>query len=72
MLWVGNLDLSTELGLLNLQGHVEQRNPGLFDASRHPRVNDLLVHNDTSDQFSVEETLALFLDQLDVLNIGKE
>ena len=66
---VGDLDLGVDLGLLDLQGDVEQGDLGLLDPLGHGRVDRFLVDDDAVDELGVVHGTAVLLDDLDVVHV---
>ena len=66
---VVDLDLRVDLGLLDLEGRVQEGDPGLGDPRGHPRVDLLLVDDDALDERRVGHLAALLLDELDVVQV---
>ncbi len=65
-----NLDLSVELGLLNLNCRVDQSNLGFLYPPGHCCMNDLFVNHHAVYKLGFGEALALLLDYLDHLDVS--
>src|SRR5881397_3696272 len=72
LLRIAYLDLCTELGLLDLERGVEERNPSLLHPLRHSRMNDLLVYDYAVDKLGIHEALSFLLHKLNIINISDE
>ena len=66
---VGDLDLGVDLGLLDLDGRIEQGDLGVLHPLGHGRVHRLLVDDDSLDELGVVHGGAGLLDDLDVVHV---
>src|SRR5881628_3522235 len=68
---VRDLDLRVDLGLLDLEGRVDEGDLGVLHFARHPGVHALLVDDDAVDQLRVRNGSALLLDDLNVVIVDE-
>src|SRR5881628_1754644 len=66
---IADADLLVHFGLLDLEGAVDERDLRIAHELRHPRVDALLVEDDSIDERRVREVAAVFLLDQDVVNV---
>src|SRR3989441_1279223 len=66
---IADADLLIHLGLLDLEGAVDERDLRIADELRHPRVDAFLVEDNSIDEGRVREVAAVFLLDQDVVNV---
>src|SRR5437667_251376 len=66
---IADADLLVHLGLLDLEGAIDERDLRIADELRHPRVDAFLVEDDSIDERRVREVAAVFLLDQDVVNV---
>src|SRR5947209_8124420 len=66
---IADPDLLVHFGLLDLEGAVDERDLRIAHELRHPRVDALLVEDDSIDERRVREVAAVFLLDQDVVNV---
>src|SRR5437899_4203790 len=68
---VRDLDLRVDLGLLDLEGRVDEGDLRVLDLAGHPGVHAFLVDDDPVDQLRVRDRTALLLDDLTVVIVAE-
>src|SRR3989449_1693555 len=68
---VRDLDLRVDLGLLDLEGRVDEGDLRVLDLAGHPGVHAFLVDDDPVDQLRVRDRTALLLDDLNVVIVDE-
>src|SRR5213593_1211633 len=68
---VRDLDLRVDLGLLDLEGRVDEGDLRVFHFAGHPRVHAFLVDDDAVDECRVRDRTALLLHNLDVVIVDE-
>src|SRR5256885_1079412 len=68
---VGNLDLRVDLGLLDLEGRIDESDLRVLHFAGHPGVHAFLVDDDAVDQLRVRNGSALLLDNLNVVIVDE-
>src|SRR5881296_3458314 len=68
---VRDLDLRVDLGLLDLEGRVDEGDLRVLDLAGHPGVHAFLVDDDPVDQLRVRDRTALLLDDLNIVIVDE-
>src|SRR2546425_5399125 len=68
---VRDLDLRVDLGLLDLEGRVDEDDLRVLHFAGHPGVHAFLVDDDAVDECRVRDRTALLLDDLDVVIVDE-
>src|SRR2546428_639205 len=66
---IADADLLVHLGLLDLEGAVDERDLRVSDELRHARVDAFLVQDDSIDESRVREVASVFLLDQDVVDV---